>query len=65
MFADVLIEKAVGNDEAACAKFEKMRDECGKHEIEFENYYDHGLIFHYNGVKVSAKTVTRVDEVED
>ena len=65
MFADVLIEKAAGNDGAAYAKFEEMRDECGKYEIQFENYYDHGLIFNYASVKVSAKTVTAIDAVED
>ena len=65
MFADVLIEKAAGNDGAAYAKFEEMRDECGKYEIQFETYYDHGLIFNYASVKVSAKTVTAIDAVED
>ena len=65
MLADMLILKAVGNDGAAMQKFEEMRDECGKYELQFENYYDHGLIFHYTRVKASAKTVMRIEEVED
>ena len=65
MLADMLIMKAVGNDEAAMQRFEEMRDECGKYELQFENYYDHGLIFHYTRVKASAKTVMRIEEVED
>ena len=43
LFADALIEKALGHDEAAMALKEKMKAEVGKYEAYFERYYDHGL----------------------
>ena len=45
LLADVLILKAVGKDDEAKKQFAAMADECGKHELEFERWYDHGLMF--------------------
>ena len=64
MLSEVLIEKAVGNDEIALEKLNKMCNECGKYELQFENYYDHGLIFRYTTMKVAAKTVAKVADAE-
>lgn len=47
LFADVLIEKAVGNDDAAKAKMEIMKAEVGKFELAFERWFDHALYFNY------------------
>ncbi|MBE6643839.1 MAG: DUF4838 domain-containing protein [Ruminococcaceae bacterium] len=58
MFADCLAEKVVGNDEEAIALFEKMRVECGKYELQFEPWYDHGQFFEYTKGMIRAKTET-------
>ena len=47
MFADALISKCVGDDEAAVAKYEVMREKCGARELEFERWYDHAAGFMY------------------
>ena len=49
LFADALIEKALGHDEAATELKEKMKAEVGKDEVYFERYYDHGLYFYAIG----------------
>ena len=54
--AECLIEKVVGNDESAAAIFDKLRDECGKHELTFERWYDHGLVFGYMRGVIASKT---------
>ena len=46
MLVDALVEKAKGNDEGADALYSKLRDEAGKRELQFERWYDHGLIFY-------------------
>ena len=56
MLADVLIEKCVGNDEAAKEKFEKMRLECGKRELAFERWYDHSAWFGHSTKWINAST---------
>ncbi len=45
MISDWMAEKASGNLERAEKLLEKARIECGKHEAEFERYYDHQLFF--------------------
>ena len=57
MFARCLEEKVVGNDEKASLLFDEMRDECGKYELAFERWYDHGLFFKYVEGKIKNKTV--------
>ena len=57
MLADMLVEKCVGNDEAAIEKYEKMKIECGRREIEFERWYDHFALF-YN-IDKWAKAITK------
>ena len=47
MLADVLIEKAVGNDNMANEKMQKMVAEIGKYELAFERWFDHALYFHH------------------
>ena len=44
-FADALISKCVGDDDAAKEKFERLKSECGKRELEFERWYDHAAGF--------------------
>lgn len=56
MLADVLVEKCVGNDEAAAKKFEKMRLECGKRELAFERWYDHSVWFGHSTKWINAST---------
>ncbi|MBE6644576.1 MAG: DUF4838 domain-containing protein [Ruminococcaceae bacterium] len=57
LFADALIEKAKGNDDAADVLFEKMRDEVGKHELAFERWYDQCMFFYALGRMFKARTV--------
>ena len=45
MFADALVSKCVGDDEKALEKYEIMRAECGRRELEFERWYDHAAAF--------------------
>ena len=45
MFADALISKCVGDDALALEKYERMRAECGRRELEFERWYDHAAAF--------------------
>ena len=54
--AEVLIEKCVGNDEAASEKFERLKAECGKREVEFERWYDHSSWFNHNTKWINAST---------
>jgi hypothetical protein len=65
LFAEVMMKKAVGDDEGAFSAFCAMRDECGKYELAFERWYDHGLIFQYLGSKVRSKTVTDIPVIEN
>ncbi|MBE6644578.1 MAG: DUF4838 domain-containing protein [Ruminococcaceae bacterium] len=52
MLSDALVEKAVGNDEAAAELLRKMRVECGKHELAFERWYDQYMAFYQmNGIE--------------
>lgn len=50
-YADLMIQKALGNQEAARQHFETFSDEFGRYEWEMERYYDHFLamqaIAHY------------------
>jgi len=46
LLAEALAEKAKGNDEAADELYVKFRDEVGKYELQFERWYDQGLIFY-------------------
>ena len=46
MVADMMIEKALGNDENARILFKKLCDDFGRYEIEIERYFDHGLCMH-------------------
>ena len=57
MFADALISKCVGDDEAAIAKYEVMRARCGARELEFERWYDHAAGFIYFDKWFRASTV--------
>jgi hypothetical protein len=56
MLTEVLKEKCVGNDAAAIEKYERMKAECGKREIEFERWYDHSSYFGHNTKWVNADT---------
>ena len=46
MLSEALYAKALGDDEKSDALFAAFKDEIGKREIEFEGYYDHGLVFY-------------------
>lgn len=50
--ADLTIQQALGNKDAAMKQFEIFCDEFGRYEWELERYYDHGLamqsIAHYH-----------------
>ena len=41
--ADIMIEKALGNNFTALEKAEAFYDSFGRHEIAIDRYYDHGL----------------------
>ena len=56
MFSDALIEKCVGNDDAAVELVDKMMAECGKYELAFERWYDHCLFFNYIQSAIRIKT---------
>ena len=63
MLADALIEKAVGNDEAAAQLLRKMRDVVGKYELQFERYYDQYMMFYrLNGIE-KLPTKKSADEI--
>ena len=47
LLAELVILKATGDDDGALAFYKKMRDECGKYELQFERWYDHGLYFNF------------------
>ena len=52
LLSDALVEKAVGNDEAAAELIRKMREECGKLEVNFERWYDQYMAFYcLNGIE--------------
>jgi len=46
LLADVLIERAKGNQDAAMANWNKLRLEMGKHELEIERCYDHHMMIY-------------------
>jgi hypothetical protein len=58
------MEKCVGNDEAAIEKFEALRIECGRRELEFERWYDHSTWFAHNSKWIKAST-KRGEEFRD
>ena len=60
MLADMLIAKASGDDEGAVELMEKMKAECGKYELMFERWYDHGLYFFF--IQLLAKTKTEISD---
>ena len=64
MLTDILILKAVGKDDEAKKRFAVMAEECGKRELEFERWYDHGLAFYSLERKVSQKTVMSPADAE-
>ena len=45
LLSDWLSAKADGELEKAAKLYEKARIQCGKREIEFEKYFDHGMFF--------------------
>ena len=45
MISDWMAAKARGEIELAAELLEKARIECGRHEAEFERYFDHALYF--------------------
>ena len=63
LFADILMAKCVGNDEEALRLYELACDECGAREIEFERWYDQGLLMDYIGRKVKQKTATGLADI--
>lgn len=62
MLADVLVEKAVGNDAEAKAKMETMVAEIGKYELAFERWFDHSMYFNY--LVGLAESRTKQSDVE-
>ena len=64
LFADALCLKAVGDDDGAMALCEKMRDECGKREIEFERWYDHGMFFEFVMGLFKSRTVMKLEQID-
>ncbi len=64
MLADALVEKCVGNDEAALEKYEKMKAACGARELAFERWYDHSVFFGYHEKWFKAST-KRGEEFRD
>ncbi|MBR2431477.1 MAG: hypothetical protein IKB23_01030, partial [Clostridia bacterium] len=64
MLADALVEKAVGNDEAAAELLRKMRVECGKREVAFERWYDQYMAFYkLNGIEINPTKKGETDEI--
>ena len=64
LFADVLIEKAQGNDEKADELYKIFREEVGKREVEFDRWYDQGLYFYaLERMFIKARTI-RPDQEE-
>ena len=57
MFGKAMIEKAVGNDEAAAQLVREMREEMGKHEVYFERWYEQYMHFYRNNA--IEKDITR------
>ncbi|MBE6644579.1 MAG: DUF4838 domain-containing protein [Ruminococcaceae bacterium] len=64
LFANALCLKAVGDDEGAIALGEKMRDECGRREIEFERWYDHGMYFEFIKGILNSRTVMKLEDID-
>ena len=54
--AEVLMSKALGNDEEANRLCDKWRIEFGKRECEIQQYYDHSLAFKQYMFILSAKS---------
>ena len=57
------MKKCVGDDAEAIRLYEIMCDECGAREIEFERWYDQGLIMDYIGRMVKQKTATGLADI--
>ena len=64
LFADALCLKAVGDDEGAMKLCDKMCEECGKREIEFERWYDHGMFFEFIYGIFKSRPVMKLDEID-
>ena len=64
MFADALSYKAVGDDENAVRCFEEMRAECGKYELAFERWYDHGMFAEHIKTIMNSKTIMKLSEID-
>ena len=65
MLAEVMKHKVVGEDEVAAAMYGELMKECGKYELQFERYYDHGLLFKYTYGKMRSKSITGVENLEE
>jgi len=64
MFADALVYKAAGDDENAVRYLEEMKAECGRYEIAFERWYDHGMFFEFISGLLKSKTVMKLSEID-
>jgi len=56
MLSDVLIAKAMGDDKKAIDLLNSMNTDCGKFELQFERYYDHGMFFFFLNHEMRRKS---------
>jgi len=64
MFADALVYKAQGDDENALRILEEMKAECGKYELAFERWYDHGMFLEHINTIMKSKTVMKLSQID-
>ena len=55
MYADMMIEKAAGNDEEAAELWQVFADKFGQYEFELERYFDHHMAFQAMRTYVTGK----------
>jgi hypothetical protein len=60
--ADFFYEKCLGNDDKAEEVYKVMEAECGKYELQFERWYDHGMFFSYISRIAKSRTVTGTND---
>ena len=59
LLSDWLSAKAEGELEKAAELYEKARIQCGKREIEFEKYFDHGMFFAEHSWALNQKSPSK------
>ena len=60
LFADMMEQKALGNEAEANRLWKKFRDQFGSHEFELERYYDHYMAMQAMAAYIDTEDLTEI-----